>query len=97
MPIGQIRMSQDARSEYLALFEDAGVTLTALNCNGNLLHADPEVRTKHSEDLRGAIELVALLGVKRVVTMSGLPEAHPGGRSPSWGGVALGQRVARCA
>ena len=31
-----------------------------------------------------AIELAALLGVKRVVTMSGLPEAHAGGTAPSW-------------
>ena len=84
LPAEDIRASRDARQEYLGLFEEAGVTLTALNCNGNPLHADPEVRSKHSQDLRRAIELAALLGVKRVVTMSGLPEAHAGGRMPSW-------------
>jgi sugar phosphate isomerase/epimerase len=84
LPMEQIRSNRDARSEYLALFGDAGVALTALNCNGNPLHADHEVRTKHAADLRAAIELAALLGVKRVVTMSGLPEAHAGGRMPSW-------------
>jgi sugar phosphate isomerase/epimerase len=84
LPAEEIRASRDAGQEYLGLFEEAGVTLTALNCNGNPLHADPEVRSKHSQDLRRAIELAGLLEVKRVVTMSGLPEAHSGGRMPSW-------------
>ena len=34
--------------------------------------------------MREAIELAALLGVKRVITMSGLPAAHAGGTAPSW-------------
>jgi len=84
LPIEQLRASQDAREEYLGLFSSAGVTLTALNCNGNPLHADPEVRDKHGNDVREAISLAALLGVGRVVTMSGLPASEPGGRLPSW-------------
>ena len=84
LPIEAIRASQDARDEYLGLFASSGVALTALNCNGNPLHPDPEVRRKHGQDVRDAIELAALLGVKRVVTMSGLPEAHAGGTAPSW-------------
>ncbi len=84
LPIAEVRASKDARDDYLALFTSAGVTLTALNCNGNPLHPDPEVRHKHAQDVRDAISLAALLGVKRVVTMSGLPEAHAGGRAPSW-------------
>ena len=84
LPIEQVRASQGAREEYLGLFGAAGITLTALNCNGNPLHADPEVRDKHGNDVREAISLAALLGVKRVVTMSGLPASDPGGRLPSW-------------
>ncbi len=84
LPIADIRASNDAREEYLGQFAAAGVTLTALNCNGNPLHPDPEVRDKHGNDVRDAIELGALLGVKRVVTMSGLPASDPGGRLPSW-------------
>jgi sugar phosphate isomerase/epimerase len=84
LPIEEIRGSQDARSEYLAMFEAAGITLTALNCNGNPLHADPEVRAKHSQDVFDAIELGALLGVKRVVTMAGLPGTDAGAALPSW-------------
>jgi len=84
LPVDAIRARQDARDEYLGLFASSGVALTALNCNGNPLHPDPEVRRKHGQDVRDAIELAALLGVKRVVTMSGLPEAHAGGTAPSW-------------
>ncbi|WP_328523515.1 sugar phosphate isomerase/epimerase family protein [Kribbella sp. NBC_00359] len=84
LPIDAIRGSKDARDEYLAQFDAAGVALTALNCNGNPLHPDPDVRRKHGQDVVDAIELAALLGVKRVVTMSGLPEAHAGGTAPSW-------------
>jgi sugar phosphate isomerase/epimerase len=84
LPIEEIRTSQDARSEYLGLFEAAGITLTALNCNGNPLHPDPEVREKHGQDVFDAIELGALLGVQRVVTMSGLPGSGAEARLPSW-------------
>jgi sugar phosphate isomerase/epimerase len=84
LPIERVRASQDARDEYLGLFAAAGVTLTALNCNGNPLDPNPEVGPRHAQDVRDAIELAALLGVKRVVTMSGLPASDPGGRLPSW-------------
>jgi sugar phosphate isomerase/epimerase len=84
LPIAEIRASAEARTEYLAQFTDAGMTLTALNCNGNPLDPNPEVGGKHAQDVREAIELAALLGVKRVVTMSGLPAADPAGRLPAW-------------
>ena len=38
------------------------MTLTALNCNGNPLHPDPEVRDKHAQDVRDAIELARAAG-----------------------------------
>jgi len=84
LPIEEIRASAGAREDYLGLFAETGVTLTALNCNGNPLHPDPEVREKHGQDIRDAIEAAALLGVRRVVTMSGLPATDSGGRLPSW-------------
>jgi sugar phosphate isomerase/epimerase len=84
LPIERLRSSREERDEYLGLFGAAGVTLTALNCNGNPLDPNPEVGPRHAQDVRDAIELAALLGVKRVVTMSGLPAAEPGGRLPSW-------------
>ncbi len=82
LPVDQLRQSEDARQEYLGEFSSRGLTLTALNCNGNPLHPDPEIT--HGEDLKRTIRLAGLLGVKTVITMSGLPAAEPGGTRPSW-------------
>jgi sugar phosphate isomerase/epimerase len=84
LPIEEVRASASARDEYLGQFEAAGITLTALNCNGNPLHPDPQVRDKHANDIREAIDLASLLGVKRVVTMSGLPGTDAQASLPAW-------------
>ena len=84
LPVADLRASETARQDYLGQFSDAGITLTALNCNGNPLHADPEVRAKHGQDVLDSIELAALLGVQRVVTMSGLPGVDARASLPSW-------------
>lgn len=59
LPIENLRSSETARSEYLALFDEAGVALTALNCNGNPLDPDPE-GAKQAQDIYTSIELAAL-------------------------------------
>jgi sugar phosphate isomerase/epimerase len=84
LPIEQLQHGGGAVEAYLKLFDQAGITLTGLNVNGNPLNPDPEIGPKHAADLKQAIELAALLGVKRVVAMSGLPGAEPGARFPSW-------------
>jgi sugar phosphate isomerase/epimerase len=84
LPIADILASAGARADYLGQFEQAGIALTGLNVNGNPLNPDPEVGPRHADDLRQAIEVAALLGVRRVVTMSGLPAGHPGGRTANW-------------
>src|SRR6266540_1146144 len=53
LPIEQVRASQDARDEYLGLFESTHVTLTALNCNGNPLDPNPEVGPKRVVTMSG--------------------------------------------
>jgi sugar phosphate isomerase/epimerase len=84
IPIDDILASSGAREEYLGRFQQAGITLTGLNCNGNPLNPDPTVGPAHAEDLRRSIEVAAALGVKRVVTMSGLPGGHPGAKVANW-------------
>lgn len=80
--IDDIVASPAAAEDYLGVFEEHGVALAGLNCNGNPLHPDPDVR--HAEDLRRAIRVAGALGQKRVVTMSGTPANEPGGRLPAW-------------
>jgi sugar phosphate isomerase/epimerase len=84
LPIRDIMASDVKRDEYLALFSERDIKLTALNCNGNPLHPDPEVRAIHGNDVFESIKIASRLGVKRVITMSGLPAAHEGGLRPSW-------------
>jgi len=84
IPIDDILASSAAREDYLGRYAQAGITLTGLNVNGNPLNPDPEVGPKHAADLHRTIELAAALGVKRVVTMSGLPGGHPGVTVANW-------------
>ena len=79
-----ILSSDAARDEFLGLFEGTGVEIAGLNCNGNPLHPDPVIGSKHAEDVRRSIRLANRLGQHRVVTMSGLPAGEPGGRRPNW-------------
>lgn len=83
LPVEDLRSSATARSEYLALFDEAGVALTALNCNGNPLDPGPE-GARQARDIYTSIEIAALLGVRRVVTMSGAPGAEPSSTVPVW-------------
>ena len=64
-----------------------GLVLSCVNAAGNPLHPDPAVGERHAALLRGAVELAALLGCDRVVTMSGCPGGRDGGSTPvfaSW-------------
>lgn len=82
IPVAGLLASPGLREEYLAQFDEFGVELTALNCNGNPLHPDPAVR--HGEQLIDSIKLAGALGVKRVVTMSGTPGTDPAAQLPAW-------------
>ncbi|MGA5298835.1 sugar phosphate isomerase/epimerase family protein [Nucisporomicrobium flavum] len=84
LPVDDLLASVGAREDYLGRFAQAGITLTGLNVNGNPLNPDPLVGPKHAADLHRAIDVAAALGVRRVVTMSGLPQGHPGDRTANW-------------
>ncbi|MBC2642578.1 MULTISPECIES: sugar phosphate isomerase/epimerase [unclassified Rhodococcus (in: high G+C Gram-positive bacteria)] len=84
LPVKELLSGEVSPQEYLKVFDETGVSIAGLNCNGNPLHADPEVGPEDAEDLRNAIRVAGLLGVDRVVAMSGLPAAHPGGQWPAW-------------
>jgi sugar phosphate isomerase/epimerase len=84
IPIDDILASAGAREDYLGRFAQAGIALTGLNVNGNPLNPDISVGPKHAADLHRTIEIAAALGVKRVVTMSGLPAGEPNGTVANW-------------
>lgn len=82
LPVADLKASEDARQAYLGEFASRGLTLTALNCNGNPLF--PRDGFPHAQDLIDSIELASLLGVTRLVTMSGIPAGSPEGTNPVW-------------
>lgn len=67
-----------AREELVHDLDEHGLRLAAINAAGNPLHPDLRQRRRAGDALRGAIELSVLLGVDRVITMSGCPGARLG-------------------
>jgi sugar phosphate isomerase/epimerase len=79
--LGRLLGSETARDELLGKVRERGLSISALTCNGNQL--DPVGGPAHDAVTRKTIELAPLLGVDRVVLMSGLP-GGPGDRFANW-------------
>jgi len=82
-----------ARAEFLAKLRDHGLALSALNCSGNPLHPG-EPGERHRAVTSKTIRLVGLLGVDRVVMMSGCP-GGPGDANANWVTTAWPLEAAR--
>jgi sugar phosphate isomerase/epimerase len=74
--------SDGRRREFKAKLADRGLSISALNCSGNPLHPGPEGKRQHDITLK-TFQLARLLGVDRIVMMSGLP-GGPGDSNPNW-------------
>src|SRR5216684_2010822 len=72
----------EPRREFAASLADHGITLSALNCSGNPVHPGEHGR-RHREVTRKTIALAGLIGVERVVMMSGCP-GGPGDANANW-------------
>lgn len=69
--------------ERLKEIEVRGLEIAALNCSANPL--DPgEMGERHRREMADTIRLAGEIGVRKIVTMSGLPEAAPGDTVPNW-------------
>lgn len=78
---GALLADAAAVQELRRVLSDAGLGISALNVSGNPLHPSSDIADKHDGDLRRAIRLAAVLGVDRVVAMSGCPGASETDRS----------------
>lgn len=74
--------SATLRAEFLAKLRDRGLAISALNCSGNPLHPGEKGVRQHGVTLK-TFKLARLLGVDRIVMMSGLP-GGPGDANPNW-------------
>lgn len=71
------------RKKKLAEITQRGLEIAALNCSGNPL--DPgAMGARHRKELEDTIRLAGQIGIKKIVCMSGLPEAAPGDTVPNW-------------
>ncbi len=61
-----------ARDAFVGAIADHGLQISALNCSGNQLHPGQPGQA-HDQVVRETIQLAGLLGVERVVMMSGCP------------------------
>lgn len=71
--------SEDERSrlrEQLAIYD---LAISALNCSGN-----PVLYPEHLEVTKKTFAAAQMLGVKKIVMMSGLPAGAPGDKTPTW-------------
>ncbi|MEW5069007.1 sugar phosphate isomerase/epimerase [Bacillus subtilis] len=81
--LDELLQSSEKRKEFSQALEKRNMTLCALNCSGNPL--DPgELGKSHREVTDKTMELARLLGVKKVIMMSGLPAGGPDDKVPNW-------------
>ena len=74
--------SEAERNNFLAKIRAHGLEISALNCSGNQL-APGERGKAHAEVVKKTFKLAGLLGVRRIVMMSGLP-GGPGDQNANW-------------
>ena len=73
-----------ARDEFLHSIHSCNLELAALNCSGNPLHPNDALARSAAEITRKTIQLAGMLGVPRIVCMSGCPGTPEGGGYPNW-------------
>lgn len=81
--LNELLESAEKRAAFQAALKKRNIELCALNCSGNPL--DPgELGKEHRAVTEKTMELANLLGVKKVIMMSGLPPACEGDKVPNW-------------
>jgi sugar phosphate isomerase/epimerase len=88
LDLERLLSSQAERDQFGERLDAHGIDLVALNASGNPLHPDAAIAQAHGRALRGAVELAGMLGISRVVAMSGCPGGPGGGGWPVFAGGA---------
>lgn len=84
IPSAEELIRDDAKREaFQAELTKRGMEISALNCSGNPL-IDTPMGHRHSKTMHDTLVLAGKLGVKTIVTMSGLPAGAPGEKTPNW-------------
>ena len=75
--------NSNKRKAFMAEIEARDLKISALNCSGNPL-APSAMGKAHSQTIHDTAELAGILGVKTIVTMSGLPAGCAHDMTPNW-------------
>jgi sugar phosphate isomerase/epimerase len=78
----ELLVDRDARSQFVDAFERRGLRIAALNCSGFPLH--PVIGSQQRDSIERTIRLAEMLGVTKIVTMSGTPGDGPGSTTVNW-------------
>jgi sugar phosphate isomerase/epimerase len=82
--LSRLLASELSRRTFLDTIASHGLHLSALNCSGNPLHPKLQVAQQVVEVTRKTLRLAGLLGIERVVCMSGCPGTPAGDQHPNW-------------
>ncbi len=74
----------DAAKRFMGAITARGLSLSALNCNGNLLDPHPGRQQSAQAVFFKTVQAARRLGLDTVVTMSGCPGDPSGGEFPNW-------------
>ena len=74
--------SAKARAEFLRAYESRGLEIAALNCSGMSMH--PVTGAAQQQLIRDTIELAGMLGVTKIVSMTGTTGDGPGSTTVNW-------------
>ena len=83
LPLDELLSSESKRKAFAQALGARGLAIEALNCSGNQL-APNEEGEAHGLVVDKTFRLAGLLGVRKIVMMSGLPGGGPGERLPNW-------------
>ena len=83
LDLGEFLGSSSVRARFSDAIRSRGLSIEALNCSGNQLAPNSEGEA-HRAVVEKTFELATLLGVHKVVMMSGLPGGAPGDVEPNW-------------
>lgn len=75
--------SSDARDEFMGKIKEHHLQLEVLNCSGNHLAPNDEGK-EHEQVVEKTFRLASLLGIHKIVMMSGCPGGSPTDSTPNW-------------
>lgn len=74
----------EALRKFKDAFESRGLEISALSCHGNSLHPNPDIASRHHDELEKTILLAEKLGIQNVITFSGCPGDSEHSKYPNW-------------